>query len=86
MVGLAGPSFAAGVKHPAIHHALNAHLKHTAALRQHVNHRNSMANLDLKEHQITAQLNRASLANSPQAELQTTMPVVASAETDDDGE
>jgi hypothetical protein len=91
-VGLAGPSFAAGVKHPgavkhnaAIHPAVT-HPKHTAALRQDVNHGNSMAGLDLKEHQITAQLNRASLANSPQAELQTTMPVVASAETDDDSQ
>src|SRR4051794_14578396 len=92
-VGLAGPSFAAGVKHPsalkhnaATHHALNAHLKHTAALRQHSIRGNSTASLDREEHQITAQLNRASLTNSPQAELQTTMPVVASAETDDDSE
>jgi hypothetical protein len=97
-VGLAGPSFAAGEKHPSAlkhhavvhhavtHHALNAHLKHTAALRQQGSRSDNMASLNRNEHQITAQLNRASLANSPQAEMQTTMPVVASADTDDDSE
>jgi hypothetical protein len=93
-VGLAGPGFTAGEKHPsalkhhaAAHHAVTHHaLKHTAALKQHSSGSNSMASLNVKEHQVTAQLNRASLANSPQAEMQTTMPVVASADTDDDSE
>ena len=79
-VCIAGPAVAAGAKVGATHHATHA-LKHAVVL-----HHNKLADVDLMERRMTAELNRAAFAKTAHGDFAAVIipDMVALADTDDD--